>query len=346
MSAHPPSGPVDPQRAAANRRIGVFIAVFALLLAGSIALVLREEKRRGILIQPTPSPEAPDVPAAPPARATPSPSPAAPARPAAPALPASPALQESDRMEDAMAAFRLAGEHLNAGRFDQAEEQALAALRAYPRMAAAQRILGLVYLQQGRMDRAISVLETSLRTEPFHPEALTNLAFAYLQAGNPGLALELIETCRRLHPDYKPALLQHGLMLLADPGSTEAVGVLREAVDAFPGLPGPRNNLAVALARAGDREGAREQLTAILDLDPGNFSALFNLGALHAAETNAPAAIPWLRRAMQQTNPSEFRRYLNDPDLAPIRESPEFEAFLLELDPVLPAPPPPPGLGP
>jgi tetratricopeptide (TPR) repeat protein len=243
-------------------------------------------------------------------------------------------------MEDAMAAFRLAGEHLNAGRFDQAEEQALAALRAYPRMAAAQRILGLVYLQQGRMDRAISVLETSLRTEPFHPEALTNLAFAYLQAGNPGLALELIETCRRLHPDYKPALLQHGLMLLADPDSTEAVGVLREAVDAFPGLPGPRNNLAVALARAGDREGAREQLTAILDLDPANFSALFNLGALHAAETNAPAAIPWLRRAMQQTNPSEFRRYLNDPDLAPSANPPSSKPSCWNSIPSFPPPRP------
>lgn len=243
-------------------------------------------------------------------------------------------------MEEALAAFREAAEHLLAKRFEPAEERALAALRAYPQMASAQRVLGLVYLQQGRMDRAISVLEASLRNEPFHPEALTNLAFAYLQAQNPGLAMELIETCRRLHPDYKPALLQHGIMLLSRPDAEEAVAVLREAVEAFPNLPGPRNNLAVALVRSGDIAGAREQLERVLEMDPGNFSVLFNLGALHARETNAPAAIPWLRRAMENINPSQFRNYLNDPDLAPIRNTPEYQQFLQELDPVFPGPKP------
>ena len=343
MTVHPPSHPdpvpeTDALRSAANRRILAFVAVFTLLLAGALWLVLREEKRRSTLVIPPaiPSEPAPGLPA-----------PAAkPAEPAAPAdasrPPTSPALEQSAQMEEALAAYREAARHLVAKRFEQAEERALAALRAYPKMAGAQRILGLIYLQQGNIDRAIAVLEASLRNEPFHPEALTNLAFAYLQAQNTGLAMELIETCRRLHPDYKPALLQEGIMLLGQPGSQKAVEVLREAVEAFPNMPGPRNNLAVALARVGDRAGAREQLAALLELDPGNFSALFNTGALFAQETNAPAAIPWLRRAMAQISPANFRTYLNDPDLAPIREDPEFKQFLLELDPVLPGPGPGP----
>ncbi len=338
MTTHPTPGPVptpDPLRVAANRRIFVFVTIFTLLLAGALWLVLREEKRRGtLLIQPEEPVLPAEVPAAPP--------PPAPPRPAEPAKPASPVLQQSAQMEEALAAYREAAGHLVAKRFGEAEERALAALKAYPNMAAAQRILGLVYLQEGRIDRAIAVLETSLRNEPFHPEALTNLAFAYLQAQNPGLAMELIETCRRLHPDYKPALLQQGVMLLAQPGSEEAVDVLREAVEAFPRLPGPRNNLAVALARRGDRSGAREQLTALLELDPGNFSALFNMGALYAQETNAPAAIPWLRQAMGRMAPGGFRSYLNDPDLAPIRGTPEFQQLLQELDPVFPGPKPGP----
>ena len=322
-------------RAAANRRIAVFVGVFSLLLAGALWLVLREEKRRGaLLVQPEP-PVAP-------APAAAAPKPQGPAPQPAPEAPTSPALQQSAQMEEALAAFREAAAHLVAKRFEPAEERALAALRAYPKMASAQRLLGLVYLQQGRMDRAIAVLEASLRNEPFHPEALTNLAFAYLHAQNPGLAMELIETCRRIHPDYKPALIQQGLMLLAQPDSQEAVEVLREAVAAFPTMPGPRNNLAVALARRGDRDGAREQLAALIELDPNNFSALFNTGALYAQETNAPAAIPYLRRAMAQTNPSSFRTYLNDPDLAPIRETTEFKQLLEELDPVFPTRRPPP----
>ena len=340
MTAHPPAepGPVpptDPLRTAANLRIFAFVTVFTLLLAGALALVMREEKRRsGLLIQP-------EAPAAPEVELPVKPVAPAPAAPVAPAAPASPSLQQSAEMEEALGAFREASAHLVAKRFDQAEERALAALRAYPKMASAQRILGLVYLQQGRIDRAIAVLEASLRNEPFHPEALSNLAFAYLQNQNPGLAMELIQTCRRLHPDYKPALLQHGLMLLAKPDSQEAVDVLREAVAAFPDLPSARNNLAVALARRGDRAGAREELARLLELDPRNFSALFNTGALYAQETNAPAAIPWLRQAMAQMPPGDFHTYLNDPDLAPIRETPEFQQLLRDIDPSFPAPPPP-----
>jgi tetratricopeptide (TPR) repeat protein len=333
MTTHPhfepdPAQMPDPLRAAANRRIFVLIAISALLFAGFLWLII--EKRSSPLIQPTP----PAAPATEIQMPTPKPVPVPSSM--QPAAPTSPALQQSEQMEEALVAFREAGEHLVAKRFPEAEERALAALRAYPKMASAQRILGLVYLQQGRMDRAIAVLEASLRNEPFHPEALTNLAFAYMQAQNPGLAMELIETCRRLHPDYKPALLQQGIMLLTQPDSQEAVDVLREAVAAFPIMPGPRNNLAVALARQGDRAGARAELMQLLDLAPENFSALFNIGALYAQETNAPAAIPWLRRAMAQMPPANFRPYLNDPDLAPIRDTPEFQQLLQEIDPAFP----------
>ena len=341
MTAHPPAHPdpvpeTDSLRAAANRRIFTFVAVFTLLLVGALWLVLREEKRRSTLVIP------PAIPAAPaPGLPAPAARPAEPAAPAgAPRPPTSPALEQSAQMEEALAAYREASGHLVAKRFEQAEAAALAALRAYPKMAGAQRILGLIYLQQGNLDRSIAVFEASLRNEPFHPDALTNLAFAYLQARNPGLAMELIETCRRLHPDYKPALLQEGIMLLSQPGSERAVEVLREAVEAFPNLAGPRNNLAIALSRIGDRAGAREQLEKLLEMDPLNFSALYNVGALYAQETNAPAAIPWLRRAMEQMSPAQFRSYLNDPDLAPIRESPEYRQFLQELEPVFPGPKP------
>lgn len=333
MSAHPHSEPdpdpmPDPLRVAANRRVFVLVAISMLLFIGVLWLII--EKRRAPLIQPTPPAPNVEIPA-------PAPEPApAPAAPAAPAAPSSPALEQSAQMEEALVAFREAADHLIAKRFSEAEERALAAIRAYPKMAAAQRILGLVYLQQGRLDRAIEILEASLRNEPFHPEALTNLAFAYMQAQNPGLAMELIETCRRLHPDYKPALLQQGIMLLTQPDSQEAIAVLREAVAAFPNMPGPRNNLAVALARQGDRDGARAELRALLELNPGNFSALFNMGGLYAQETNAPAAIPWLRQAMAQMPPANFRTYLNDPDLAAIRETPEFQQLLQEIDPILP----------
>lgn len=341
MSASPsprprPAPAQDPMRVAANRRIFLFISASVLLFVGALWLAIHKET---ITVVPTPETPLTEEPA--PGISKPAAKPV-PVQAPPPAAPTSPALDQAAQMETALTAYREASEHLMAKRFDQAEERARAALAAYPKMASAQRLLGLVYLQEGRVDRAIAALEESLRNEPLHPEALTHLAFAYLQNQNPGLAMELIETCRRIHPDYKPALIQQGLMLLAQPDSQEAVDVLREAVAAFPSMPGPRNNLAVALARRGDRSGAREQLAALIELDPNNFSALFNTGALYAQETNAPSAIPYLRRAMAQVNPASFRTYLNDPDLAPIRETAEFKQLLEELDPVFPVLRPPP----
>ena len=64
MTAQPPHRPdpvpePDELRTAANRRIFAFVAVFTLLLAGALWLVLREEKRRGTLVVPTAPPPAP-----------------------------------------------------------------------------------------------------------------------------------------------------------------------------------------------------------------------------------------------------------------------------------------------
>lgn len=315
------------------------LALFALLLGGAVFLFLREENRRARTLAPQPEPAVTAEPAAP--AATPSPAPSVPApvpadvRPPAPAI-----LDDTHRMEQALTAYREASAYLSAKRLDLAETRLRDALAINPSMAPALRLLGLVLLQQGRLADSISAFEDSLKIEPLHPEALTNLAFAYFQAKNINVALDLIDTCRRLYPDYEPALMQEGLIKLAvEPDA--AIEALRAAVAAEPANPAPRNNLAVALARTGDFEGARTEIKAILDRDPVNFTALFNMAALYAKETNATASVSWLRTAMAQISPSQFREYLFDPDFDPIRRSPDFQELLKTLDPALPPPPVP-----
>ncbi len=323
-------------RRKANRRSGLFILLFAVLMAGAVLLIIRKGSR-GVVVHPEPPPSSPSaVPSGDDAIAPP------PVVPQQPRPPASPTLRQSQRMEEALDIFREAQGYMVNKQFELAEQRARDALEVYPTMAAAQQMLGVIYIQQGRVNAAIRVLEESLRNEPFNAEAMSNLAFAYMQAGNMPLALELVETVRRLYPDYKPAIMQYGLMLLMHPDPHLAVEALTEAVAAFPDLPGPRNNLAVALVRAGDMDGARAQLERVLDMAPTDFSALFNMGALYARETNAPAAIPWLRKAMAQKSPMSFREHLMDADLNPIRDTLEFRQFLQELDPEIPGPRPAP----
>ena len=320
-------------RKAATRRMVAILLLFALLLAGAVALFLREESRRTRTFAPTPEFPA-ETPAAPTVPEPPAPI-LADVRPPAPAV-----LEDALRMEQALTAYREASDYLRAQRPDLAEHRLRDALAINPDMAPALRLLGLVCLQDGRLADAIAHYEKSLKIEPLHPEALSNLAFAYFQAKNINVALELIDTCRRLHPDYEPALLQEGLIKLAVEPET-AIEALRAASEASPSETSPRNNLAVALARTGDYAAARAELQAVLEAHPGNFTALFNMAALYAKETNAPSAVTWLRDAMKQVPPSQFRTFLSDPDFDPIRSSSDYQSLLRDLDPALPPPPSP-----
>ena len=72
--------------------------------------------------------------------------------------------------------------------------------------------------------------------------------------------------------------------------------------------------------------------SAVLSDQPDNFTALFNMAVLYAKETNAPAAIPWLRDAMKQISPSQYRAFLSLPEFDTIRSSAEFQDFLRSLD--------------
>lgn len=333
-AARPPESSEADLRQAANRRIFYTLFLFIILLGGALYLFFSEEHRRTRIIPPEAPPAAAPIDTPPPVTAPALPMPVVPAPTGG-----SPALEQSLQMEQALTALREANDYLKTKRFDLAEKRATDALSIHPNMASAQRILGLVYLQQGRFQKSIAAFEESLRNEPLHPDALSNLAFAYFQIKNVPLALELIETCRRLYPDYEYALLQEGLIKMAI-DSEQAIETLREAVEAFPDRPSPRNNLAVALIRAGDFQGAREQLDRLLQIDPGSFTARFNIAAIYAKQTNAVDAVTWLRQAMNRVPPDQFRNYLTDPDFLPIRTAPEFTDFLKELDPDLPPPPP------
>jgi tetratricopeptide (TPR) repeat protein len=85
--------------------------------------------------------------------------------------------------------------------------------------------LGLVARMQGRIDQAMRAYRAALEIAPSHPEANTNLG-----------------------------------QLLSDTGEVrEALRYLQRAVAEAPDLAPARYALAVALLRAGDRKGAREQ---------------------------------------------------------------------------------------
>lgn len=318
------------------RSVALFLA-FTALLAAALWLVAREEAKRRdrILVPVPPPPETPAAPVAPSAEPAPEPAPAA-TPPAVPSVPPD---------EQALYLYRDANAALLANDPLQAEALARQALALRPDYPDALRLLGHVCIIQGRIPDAIHALDRSLRGEPLHPQALVDLSMAHYLAHNPVEALRLVETCRRVHPDYSPALIQHGLFLLSDPSRLEeAESVLAEAAARFPDQIGVRNNLAIAQIHLGKFDEAAATLDALLDRAPGDHTALFNRALLEVQRGDLPSAFPRLRAALDAAPPARRPVLLNDPDLDPIRDNPDFIALEQEFDPsraVLALPPGP-----
>jgi len=85
-------------------------------------------------------------------------------------------------------------------------------------------------------------------------------------------------------------------------GAGDFLGAAREfqqAVAALPDEPGVRVNLALALAKLGQGDQAREHLRIVIEADPANQNAHFNLGTLALQANNRDDAIRHLGEAVR-----------------------------------------------
>ena len=185
----------------------------------------------------------------------------------------------------------------------------------------------------GRLEAATRAYRSVLQRQRDHVDALHLLALAERDAGNLGAARRLLERVVRLRPGFAAALGNLG-MVYAEQGETaRAIEIYRRALCSEPGLVETRFNLANALRRAGDVEGARACLEELLqhtplaaahhllggllleggDLDGAareleaavalqpEFAACWHLlGRCHAARRRPPEAIACLHRACSQ----------------------------------------------
>jgi len=94
-------------------------------------------------------------------------------------------------------AMRLAIDHHQAGRLEQAEVLYRAVLDAEPNHAAANYNLGLIALQRGRAQEAVPVLKAALQAAPDNPAYWLNYAAAVAGSGEPKAARDILLQARQ-----------------------------------------------------------------------------------------------------------------------------------------------------
>jgi putative PEP-CTERM system TPR-repeat lipoprotein len=115
------------------------------------------------------------------------------------------------------------------------------------------------YLAQRQFKPAIDSLQKALKTNPANPATLNNLAYAYQQE-NDARALPTAEQAYKLAGQNAAVMDTLGWILVQKGDTARAVELLRKAVSAEPKAPEIRYHLAAALAKAGDKAGARKEV--------------------------------------------------------------------------------------
>lgn len=154
------------------------------------------------------------------------------------------------------------------GRYEEAEAQARQAIARHPREASLHVNLGNVLLHSGRARPALKAFREALECDPACPEAHLNLATLLGETG---------------HLEKAISYLEHAIAVNGESAQRLAA-------------------LALAQQAGGDHATAELTCRKVLDLQPGNVSALITLAGCRSARADHRGAIELHERALQ-TNP-------------------------------------------
>ncbi len=180
----------------------------------------------------------------------------------------------------------------NQKRFPEAEEAHRRAVAGEPRSVDVLNNLANHQLAAGQLEGAQATYQKVLALDGGQFNANIQLARLALQAKDGGGALRCL---RNLPPERQAAPVVAALMLAA-----RWVTGDRDAISAARGNPGLSFAAGVALATAGQFEGAEEFLNLALAAAPTDFNVLFNLGAVESRNGHPERAREVLETALRE----------------------------------------------
>lgn len=195
-------------------------------------------------------------------------------------------------------AFKLALQHHQAGRLQEAEALYRQVLAHEPAFADAYYNLGIVLKCQGRLEEAVECYRQAVTFKPDFPEAYNNLGNALRDQGRLEDAVASFRLALALKPDFPEALTNLGNGLRDQDNLVEAIASYRRALALKPDLPEAHMNLGNALKDQGDLEGAVASYRRTLALRPDHAQVYSNLAVALRAQGKVQEALASYRRAL------------------------------------------------
>ncbi len=158
--------------------------------------------------------------------------------------------------------------------------------------------LGTAYYELGRYPEAIHMSETAVTLNPNSSEAMRNLAQAYGRAGQKEKAMLTYD--RTISAAYNE--------LQVNPRKADALGTL-----------------AMCYAAKGEVSRAQQFIESARSIDGANSQLMYFEAVVLSLQGRQREALSALQRALQ--NGESLGEVINDPDLKPVRQLPEFKSL-------------------
>lgn len=224
-----------------------------------------------------------------------------------------------------------------AGRFEEAIAEYKIALRQSPALEEARLNLALCYYKMGKIDDAAKQLEKVHTENPANHQAVLVLGDCYMQMGQENDVIRVLEPEKEKYPDdlaiayllgtalIRQKRVEEGQVLVdrilrngdsaeahlmlgtAKMGASDFAGARDEFAKANalnPNLPEVHVLYAKALMLTGDSDLSEKEFAAELRVDPYNFDANLQLGAMAKQEQNYEQARKYFERAAE-TRPGD-----------------------------------------
>lgn len=219
----------------------------------------------------------------------------------------------------------------------EADAASKKALDLDPELAEAHASRALAFSLRKQYDEAEQEFQAAIRLNPKLFEAHYFYARASLQQGKLSLAAELFEQACRVRPeDYQaPSLLALVYEGLGDKekarlAQRNAVEVARKHLEMNPDDARALYLGAGLFARLGEVQQAKKWAAAALKIDPDDSGVKYNVACVYVTLGEAELALDTLQESIR-TGFGHVEWLEHDPDFAPIRNTPRFQAMLKDL---------------
>jgi serine/threonine protein kinase/Flp pilus assembly protein TadD len=219
---------------------------------------------------------------------------------------------------------------------DVAIENARKALDLDPDLAQAHAALGLAYFLKGQSEQALEECLKAIELNPYD-------AFATWVSGRLVYRLnqyeeavwyfkrtvELLPDFYTAYSDLGQAYANWGLQERALEAHQKAVEAARRYLQNFPDEPRAHIFLATSLATLGARIEATAQGRIAAALSPDDPVMMYNLACLYSQLDDLDTAMNWLKKSVDSGR-FDLEWIKRDPDLANLRNHPEYQALIAE----------------